>query len=114
MALGSDIASNAGKVFGLELEGLGPEDQEYETAKGFIRFATDAAQRAAQLSSAGESEFVPRRAFIYAARRYAPGLLATVAPSPAVGTFDLGYASGRQAAGRWVRVARNQVVLYGI
>ena len=37
--LGSNLASMAGSALGLELEGLSPEDREFEAARQFIRFA---------------------------------------------------------------------------
>jgi hypothetical protein len=33
------LASAASQIFGLELEGLSPEDQEFEAAKSFVQFA---------------------------------------------------------------------------
>ncbi len=47
-AIGGKLASAAGKAFGLELEGLSPEDQEFEVAKRFVRFAGEATKKAAQ------------------------------------------------------------------
>src|SRR5262245_9427640 len=50
-AKGADIAGQltaaAGRYFGLELEGLSPEDQEFEAAKAFVRFAGEAVKNAA-------------------------------------------------------------------
>src|SRR5262249_23036382 len=49
--LGATLANKAsdmvGKALGLELEGLSPEDREYEIAKGYVRFANDAIRRVA-------------------------------------------------------------------
>src|SRR5262245_24318094 len=45
-AIGANIATQAGRLFGLELEGLSAEDQEYEVARQFIRFAGAAAKQA--------------------------------------------------------------------
>jgi hypothetical protein len=44
--VGSQMASNAGRIFGLELEGLSHEDQEYEVAKRFVQLAGAAAKNA--------------------------------------------------------------------
>ncbi|HSR11927.1 MAG TPA: hypothetical protein VLS90_10840 [Thermodesulfobacteriota bacterium] len=44
-AIGSQAASWAGKVFGLEVEGLSPEDQEFKVSKPFVRFAAAARRR---------------------------------------------------------------------
>ena len=43
--IGSKLASAAGNLFGLELEGLSPEDREFEMAKGFVRLASGAAEQ---------------------------------------------------------------------
>src|SRR5262245_48836088 len=50
--LGTQLASTAGKMFGLELEGLSGEDREYEVARGFIRFASEAVKNATQAPAA--------------------------------------------------------------
>src|SRR5262249_30254094 len=42
-AMGAGIASQAGRLFGLELEGLSSEDREFEVARQFVRFAGAAA-----------------------------------------------------------------------
>jgi hypothetical protein len=47
-SIGSRMASDAGRLFGLELEGLSPEDQEFELARQYVRFAGAAAKNAAQ------------------------------------------------------------------
>jgi hypothetical protein len=117
MALGGNIAAQAGKAFGLELEGLAPEDREFETAKAFVRFATDAAQQATHLATEMEGEAAVRQAYLRAARRFAPGLLRGDPLSLASGTRGGGcgcHGGGRRATGRWTRVGRNQLVLYGL
>jgi len=42
--IGSELGSAAGDAFGLELEGLSPEDGEYEVARRFVRIAGEAKQ----------------------------------------------------------------------
>jgi len=112
--LGGDIASTAGQLLGLELEGLAREDQEFETAKAFVRFATDAVQEAAAAPRHVDPSMVVRIAFHNAARRHAPGLLATASPGPAMGPPYHHHHHGGHMTGRWVRVARNQIMLYGL
>jgi hypothetical protein len=80
--LGSRLASGAGKLFGLELEGLSPEDQEFEVARRFVRLAGAATRKAARTSRAIPPLKAARRAIGAAARRHAPGLLGAL-PSPA-------------------------------
>lgn len=102
--IGSKLAGGAGKLFGLELEGLSPEDQEFEVARQFVRFAGAAAKRAALASPTADPQATARAAVTAAARRFAPGLLRQPAP-PAVGI------SGR--SGRWIRRGR-KIILLGV
>ena len=45
--IGSGLASIGRRALGLELEGLSHEDQEFEAAKRFVRFAGEAVNNAA-------------------------------------------------------------------
>ncbi len=76
----------AGPLFGLELEGLSHEDQAFELARHFIRYATDAARRAGQATGSGSPQAVARRAAATAAQHHAPGLL----PTPGSGAGNTG------------------------
>lgn len=107
-ALGGRLASVAGrKIFGLELEGLSPEDQEFEVAKRFVRFASAAAKNAAMMPSSAPPMSAAKIAVKKAARTHAPGL---VGKRPGRGTPGLG---GSQRSGRWVRRGR-RIVLMGV
>jgi hypothetical protein len=106
MALGGpasgDVAAQAGKLFGLELEGLSAEDQEFEAAKAFVTFAADAANNAAQAEPEVPPQTAARAGFVAAARQHAPGLVRpTGRPSP-IGT--------RKRRGQWERYGRHIVV----
>ncbi|WP_052732960.1 hypothetical protein [Hymenobacter terrenus] len=86
-AVGSKLGSLAGNLFELELEGLSPEDQEFETARAYVRFANSAASRAATIQSQRRGAPAPtvvRQALATAARQHAPGLLRPRNPD---GTF---------------------------
>ena len=48
-AVGSALGSAASKLLEAELEGLNPEDREFEMARRFVRFASTAAKRAASM-----------------------------------------------------------------
>ncbi len=73
---GDEPTSTAGPVFGLELEGLSPEDQEFELARRFVRFGGSAVQNATSLARNGVSgQAAARQGVLRAARRFAPGLL---------------------------------------
>jgi hypothetical protein len=112
--LASKAASAAGDAFGLELEGLSAEDQEFETARHFVRFAGDAARQASKLRDAPDPQSAAKHAVMNAARTFAPGLL-----RQAVRSMDSEVAtpassqSPRPITGRWVREG-HRVVLLGL
>ncbi len=105
-AIGGRLAPLAGKIFGLELEGLSPEDQELEVARRFVRLAGAAAQNALAAPESAPPEKVAKAAVAKAAKKHAPGLLrsgrgATLAPA------------GGRRSGRWIRRGR-KIVLLGV
>jgi hypothetical protein len=73
--IGSNLASVAGSALGLELEGLSPEDREFEACKQFIRFAGQTAANAFQAPPNADPESVAHHAAVEAARAHAPGLM---------------------------------------
>jgi hypothetical protein len=77
--IGGKLASAAGNMFGLELEGLSPEDREFEEARGFVRLASEATRLAEMNEHHHGYGWHPRRAarsaFLMAARRFGPGYL---------------------------------------
>lgn len=70
---GPTMAGGA-RAFGLELEGLSPEDKEFELAKAFVRLASDAVRHAAAASGSTPPQSLASRAVADAARHWAPGL----------------------------------------
>lgn len=98
------LASAAGSIFGLELEGLSGEDQEFEVARRFVRFAGTAAGKAAMAPPNANPLAVAKSAAVAAARAHAPGLLRSGANgSPSSAPAEHG--------GRWVRRGR-QIILF--
>lgn len=116
--IGGNVASAAGNILGLELEGLAREDQEFETAKAFVRLAADAAQQAAVAPPTVDPLTVAQAAIDSAATRHAPGLLATSALGPALDPGHPFHHHRRRhqhrMSGRWFRVGHNQIVLHGL
>lgn len=111
-AAGRQMASAAGRMFGLELEGLSGEDQEYEVARRFVRFSDAAARNlAAQPQRARNPSAAARAAFATAARRHAPGLLRP--QQPAMPGASAATAGMRPQSGRWVRRG-NKIVVIGL
>lgn len=97
--IGGQLASTAGKAFGLELEGMSQEDQEFEVARRFVRLADEAASTAAAAPPTAPPQAVAQNALASAAQKHAPGL---VARRPV-----------RRAGGTWRRQGRT-IVLYGV
>ncbi len=98
--VGARLADQVGRIFGLELEGLSPEDKEFEAARHFVRFANNAAQRAAQASS-DSPQAAARNATVAAAQQHAPGLIST----------SVQHASAASHPhGRWQRHGRTIVI----
>jgi hypothetical protein len=110
--LGGQLATGAGKFFGLELEGMSQEDREFEVARRFVRFAGDATRRALVAPGGMPPRAAVRSGVIGAARRHAPGLLRPAGRPRARNGNGRGQQRGN--TGRWVRVAPNRIVLYGI
>lgn len=105
--LGSQLATGAARKFGLETEGLSHEDEAFEVAKQYVRFAGETVKNAVA-APPGDPQAVAQSAATQAARTHAPGLLRgarqSMAPAP-------GFARGR--GGRWVRRG-NRIILYGV
>ncbi|WUR15851.1 hypothetical protein E7V67_012315 [[Empedobacter] haloabium] len=76
-----DLKRKAAAIFGLELEGLSPEDKEFEVARRFVRLAGDALDEARARSGQGPAQ-AAQLALLHAARRHAPGLLRQAAAQP--------------------------------
>jgi hypothetical protein len=72
----------AANLFGIELEGLSPEDQEYQTARRFVQFAAEATRRAMAARRRLPPPAAARAGIVSAARRHAPGLLRPGRPKP--------------------------------
>jgi hypothetical protein len=100
-AIGGQVAQKAGQLFGLELEGMSAEDQEFEVARRFVRFAGSAAKNAA-VSPSTDPRSAATSAATAAARRYAPGLLRGKSPSTS---------GGKGRSGRWIRRGRNIIIV---
>lgn len=108
-AIGGKLASTAGRLFGLELEGLSPEDQEFEVAKRVVRLAGAATKKAAMAPGNMPPQAAAKAALIDAAKKHAPGLLRPAA-SPAA---PMHSAPGARRSGRWIRRG-SKIILMGV
>ena len=117
-AVGGQAASQIGSLFGLELEGLSMEDQEFEVARQFVKLAGDAVNEAAQMPQTGSPPQTAQQALTAAAQQHAPGLLSQGARPNGTSGYQL-YASAqntghpRRHSGRWYRRG-NRIVLLGV
>ncbi|QJR38169.1 hypothetical protein HKW67_09330 [Gemmatimonas groenlandica] len=116
--IGGKLASAAGSAFGLELEGLSHEDQEFEVARRYVRLAGAATQGAVAAPQNASPQRAVQAALSQAARMHAPGLAAQMsgrAPS-VIGTAGNGASVGhgaRPQRGTWYRRGR-RIILTGI
>ena len=108
-AIGGKLASAASRLFEMELEGLSPEDQEFEVAKRVVRLAGSAAKQAAFAPSNMPPKAAAKAAVVAAAKKHAPGLLR---PAPSSAASMLG-GPGARRSGRWVRRG-SKIILMGV
>jgi hypothetical protein len=108
-ALANAIAPGAGgamaSALGFELEGLSPEDQEFEAAKQFIRLGAEAVRQAAGAPQGVDPRAVAETAMTRAAQQFAPGLLHGALPE--------GAPALPAESGRWTRRGHH-IILHGV
>ena len=104
--IGSNLASIAGSALGLELEGLSPEDREFEATRQFIRFAGQTVANALEAAPYADPEAVAHAAAVEAARVHAPGLM------DIAGRHERWRHSGHHE-GHWVRHG-HRIILFGV
>lgn len=110
-AIGGQLASQAGSMLGLELEGLSYEDQEFEVAKQIVRLGGAAAANAAQAASTAPAAQAAQAALTAAAQQFAPGLLRNGNPQGAASAGRGGHQCQHKNSGRWIRRGRAIVLL---
>jgi uncharacterized protein (DUF697 family) len=104
-AIGSSLGSAVGNALEMELEGMNPDEMEFETARRIVRIAGQAASQAAQAGPGVNPASVVKAALTNAAQTHVPGLRGSHPGAMASG----GY--GR--SGRWIRRGR-KIVLLGV
>lgn len=125
--VGGKLASMAGQAFGLELEGMSAEDQEFEIARRYVRLVSDAAQEATFAPPTAPPQVVAQQALRAAAEKHAPGLVSgnvgqSLNQGPQAQQMQGQYGQGRQStmqqmngsrgrSGRWVRRGRTVILL---
>jgi len=116
--IGGKLGSMAGNLFEMELEGLSQEDREFEAAKQFVRFASEAVKNASS-ASGGNPVAIARAAIAAAAQNHAPGLLngrMSMSPVSSMSSMSSSVPSqaggfGRPRSGRWRRIGPNKIIV---
>lgn len=102
--IGGKLGSWVSNLFEMELEGMSPEDQEFEIARRFIRLAGTAAINASKAPSSAPVNRVVSTAIKKAAKTHAPGI--TRGRSKRL-------MSPSSRRGSW-KIVGKKVVLYGL
>jgi hypothetical protein len=118
--IGGRLASAAGQMFGLELEGLSGEDREFEVARRVVRHASATTRNALRAAPTGNPNAVARAAAAAAARQFAPGLVGRVpgvagmaGAYPPTTSDDGLIPAGSRRRGTWIRRGR-RIILLGV
>ncbi|HYK05836.1 MAG TPA: hypothetical protein VE974_29085 [Thermoanaerobaculia bacterium] len=98
------------QMFGIETEGLSPEDRDLEIARRVVRLAGEAAQRLSDAPSTDATQ-AARRALIDAAQRHAPGLASYMRGGDGKSSITSSSRSN-DSAGHWIR-RQGTIVLLG-
>jgi len=110
-AVGTALGSAVSKALEMELEGLNPEDREFEMARRFVRLAGTAAQQAAQAQPNADPMAAARAAVMAAAQQQGPGVFQGAAsPAPSATATRAGRPG---SSGRWIRRGRT-IILLGV
>ena len=118
-AAGGKLASAAGQLFGLELEGLSGEDRDFEIARRTVRHAAATTGNAVLADPSADPVSVAKGAASAAARQIMPGLVSQTAAMPGVTSLPPAIArphsghGGHKQRGTWVRRGR-RIILLGI
>jgi hypothetical protein len=112
--IGGKLASAAGRMFGLELEGLSAEDREFEVARRFVRMASATTKNALNAPPNANPVAVAKQAAAIAGRKLAPGLSrrGPADVGPAIAGADI-VPAGSRRRGSWIRRGR-RIILLGV
>jgi hypothetical protein len=109
--VGGQAASALTSALGLELEGLSPEDREFEIARRYVRLVSDAAQEAANVPPTVPPQVAAQQAIRNAAEKHAPGLIAGNLGQASTPGQQTGQHRNTRRSGRWIRAGRRVIIL---
>lgn len=99
----------AGQMFGLELEGMSAEDQEFEVARRYVRLVSEATTRVAMAAPTESPQAVVQQALANVVEMRAPGLL----NESRNGNAEIPARQHSPHSGRWVRKGHT-IILIGV
>ena len=106
-SLGTKAGSMISNLFEIEMEGLSPEDQEFEVAKRVVRFGDAATRNTLKLAQRMPLDQATQIGFKQAAASHAPGMLKQIPVRDHRTGTGVKPSHGRggpiTASGRWVR-----------
>lgn len=108
--LGGKFGKLASRFFEIEMEGLSPEDQEFEIARRFVRLGGATARAAMRNARRMSPAQAARRGLRQAARRHAPGMLK---PRRSNRKNSRGVSGGAKSSGRWIRKG-DRILIMGL
>ena len=101
--IGASVGKFATRFFEMELEGLSPEDQEFEVAKKYVKFAGTVAKNLSKVPAGAPPQKAVKAAIKSAAKKHAPGLVKAQAATK-------GRPSAKRTRGYWVRKGRDILI----
>ena len=117
-AVGSALGGAASKLLEVDLEGMTPEDQEFELARRFVRLASTAAAKAASVPASADPKAAAIQVLKSAAQKLGGGSsqgeeeVSAPTATPATSGQRAQTSGGRRSRGRWFRRG-NSIVLVG-
>jgi hypothetical protein len=115
-AIAGRVAGGATKMFGLELEGMSYEDQQFEVARRVVGLGAEATKAASQAVQAGIGQppaQIAKDAVLQAAQTHAPGLASGLLAGGGVDSRSSSMGRGFGRSGRWYRRGR-RIVIVGV
>ena len=117
--VGGPTGGQIGQAVGSAVAGsfeMAPEEQEWEAANTFVKIASDAAKKAADMPQNGDPHAIAQKAIVEAAKIHAPGLVPTLTGEAHCGCASCHQHEGHHRhhhSGHWYRHG-TRIVLEGV
>jgi hypothetical protein len=117
--VGGSTGGQIGQTLGSAVAGsfeMAPEELEWEAANTFVKIASDAAKKAAEMPQSGDPHAIAQKAIVEAAKIHAPGLVPTLTGEGHCGCASCRHHEGHHHlhhSGRWYRHGM-RIVLEGV